>query len=147
MSAWPLTQPNYPTRLETIQVTVHHCLTLPSHPQSQWVHTTPVCLPLRPYCPSDFKHPGPSWCCSKLPVWQGRGPVDPAFSHESCGRPSWCQAWGCSCPGPSTGLRNLIVPKQSPYRLIFQCPLLFWPPNFIYGGIPLVIHSVPQKIG
>ena len=37
----------------------------------------------------------------------------------------WAGAWGCSCPGPCTGPRDLFVLKQSPYRLFFQCPLYF----------------------
>ena len=43
----------------------------PAGIQSHWC-TPPLCVChfiLIP--PSDFKHPGPSWCCSNL-VWQGR---------------------------------------------------------------------------
>ena len=34
-------------------------------------------------------------------------------------------AWGCSCPGPHAGPRDLIVLKPSPYHLFFQCRLYF----------------------
>ena len=72
---WPLTQPPSPTRPGTTWARVCHSPTLPSQGlQSQWVHTVPVCLPLCPYSPHDFKQPGLSWCCSNL-VWQGREPL------------------------------------------------------------------------
>ena len=95
-------------------------LTLPSQrPQSPWVLTAPVCLPLHPYSPPcDFKQPGVSRCCSNL-VWQGRKPLNwislksPAADLAGTG------------PGPHTGPRDLIVLKHSPYCLIFQCPLQF----------------------
>ena len=69
-----------------------------------------------------------------------------AISQESCGRSHRRWAWGCSHPGPCVGPRDLMVPKHSPYHLIFQCPLYFWPLIFIYAGKPLAVHSVPQKI-
>ena len=76
-SAWPLTHPNSPIRPGTDWVRVCHCPTLPRCcPQSQWGNISPVCFPLRPYSPPCyFKHPGPSWCCSNLLVWQGREPL------------------------------------------------------------------------
>ena len=50
--AWHLTQSHFPPRPGTIRVRIGHDPTLPSwHPQSLWVHTAPVCLPLRPYSP------------------------------------------------------------------------------------------------
>ena len=55
----------------------------------------------------------------------GEEAVNPALSQESCGRPSGHQTWGCSHPGPHAGSRSLIVLKQSPYCLVFQCPLHF----------------------
>ena len=81
-SAPPLTEPNFPTILETIQVRIHHSQLFsllqgsPSSPISlvmtQPASTVSGCeLPLC-VChfvfipPSDFKHPGPSWCCSNL---------------------------------------------------------------------------------
>ena len=145
-SAWPLTQPNSPTRLGTIQVRVRCGRTLPSwHPQSQWVHTTPVCLPLRPYPLSDFKHPGPFRGCSNLPVWQGRKPLTWFFPKNPVAYPAGARR-GLQSSYPCAGPKDLIVPKQSPYCLIFQCPLEFWPPIFIYAGILLAVHSVPQRI-
>ena len=68
-------------------------------------------------------------------------------SQNPAADPGGHQTWGCSRPGPCTGPRDIIVPKHSPYCLIFQFPLQFWPPTFIYAGIPLAVHSVPQKIG
>ena len=84
--------------------------------------------------------------------WAGLGVqearvTDPALSQELCDRPEGCWTWGCSHPGPCAGPRDLIVLKHSPYHLIFQCPLQFWPPVFIYAGVPLAVHSDPQKIG
>ena len=55
----------------------------------------------------------------------GVGATDTALSQEPCCRPSGCQTWGCSHPGPCTGLKDLIVLKHSPYCLIFQCSLQF----------------------
>ena len=75
------------------------------------------------------------------------GAIDLAVFQESCQWPGRHRAWSCSHPGPCTGPRDLMVPKQSPYCLIFQCPVQFWPTTFIYAGIPLAAHSVPQKIG
>ena len=46
------------------------------------------------------------------------------FSQEYYSRPGGRWAWGCSHPDPCTGPRDLIV-LNSPYHLIFQCPLQF----------------------
>ena len=74
---WPLTQPNSPTRPGTDRVRVRHCPASTSQPASTvsvGAHRPCVfaTLSLFPLC--DFKHPGPSWCCSNL-VWQGREPL------------------------------------------------------------------------
>ena len=79
-------------RLETICVSVHHRPTLlpslgitclPSfsgndpanvHSLSRW--KPPLCVCQFIFIPhSDFRHPGPSWCCSNLSLWQGREPL------------------------------------------------------------------------
>ena len=78
---------------------------------------------------------------------EGEGAIDLAVFQEPCSRPSGCQAWGSSRPGPCTGPGDLIVPKHSPYHLIFQCSLHFWPPIFIYAEMLLALHSAPQKMG
>ena len=85
-SDWLLTQPNSPTRLGADRVRGLQCPTLPSWcPQSQWVHTTPVCLQFCPPC--DFKCLGPSWCCSHL-VWQGREPLTWLFPKSPAKDPA-----------------------------------------------------------
>ena len=84
--------------------------------------------------PCKFKHPGPSRCWSKL-VWQGRELL------------TWLSPKNLATDPAGAGPRDLIVLKHCPYHLIFQCPLEFWPPIFIYAGIPLTVHSDPQKIG
>ena len=114
--------------------------------QSQWVHTAPVYLPLRLYSPQRLQTSMSILVLLEPPFLAGEAAIDLALSQESWGRPGGHRAWGCSCPGPCTGPRNLIVQKQSPYRLIFQCCLHFWPPTFICAGIPLAVHSVPQNI-
>ena len=145
-SAWPLTQPNSPTRPGTLWVRVHHSPTPPSQcPQSQWVHKTPVCWPLRPYSAQQRQASRSILVLLKPPYLAWEGATDLALSQESCGRPGGQRSWGCSHPGSGTGPRDLIVPKHSPYHLIFQYPLQFWPPTIIYAGIPMAVHSVPQK--
>ena len=113
------------------------------------VHSHSGCVP--PQCvshfisipPSDFQHPGPSWCWAALPALSGEGAGDLTLLPISCGR---CQAWGLSSLGLSADPRDLTVPGQSPYCLFFNVFCNVWLPNFIYGGIPLAVHSVPQKI-
>ena len=95
------------------------------HPQSHWVHTTPVCLPLYPYS-------RPVTSSTKIPPGDAQTLFGMEGSHWPCGH--W--AWACSGPGPRAGPRDLVVLKHSPYRLIFQWPLQFWSPIFIYAGIP-----------
>ena len=113
-STWPLTQPNSPTRPGTIRVRAHHSPTLPSrHPQSQLVYTAPRCLSPHPYSPSDFKHPGPSWCCSNL-VWQGRELLTWLSPKNSASDPV----------GTRTGSVTALVPTLVPGTLLSQSTLL-----------------------
>ena len=101
----------------------------------------PLCLYFPP-C-SDFKYPGPSWWCSILPVWQGRELLTWISSKAPVAGPvglglqqSWPWCWS---QGP-------YLPKAISLPSVFQCTLQFWPPTFIYSGIPLAVYSVPQKI-
>ena len=55
----------------------------------------------------------------------GEGAINPTLSQESCSRPGRRRPGGCSRPGPHAGPRDLFVLKQSPYLLLFQCPLWF----------------------
>ena len=90
-SAWPLTQPH---SNQTGGQTGSGSITAQLFPAG--VHSLSGCPPplcvchfvLIPHC--DFKHPGPSWCCSNF-VWQGREPLT-CLSQESCGRPCRCRA-------------------------------------------------------
>ena len=111
------------------------------------VHAAPVCLLLCPSSPMQLQASKSILMLLKPSCLAGEGAIDLALLQESCSRPSGHRAWGCICPGAGPGSRDLSVLNHSPYCLIFQCPLQFWPPNFIYAGIPLAIHSVPQKIG
>ena len=87
-STWPLTHPNSPTILGTHCVRFHHGPTLPSPcPHSQWVHTAPVCLPLRPYSPQGLQASSSFLVLLKPLCLAGEGVLDLALSQESCGRP------------------------------------------------------------
>ena len=130
-SAQPLTQLNFPSRPETIQVRVHHGPTVFPSPGVTWlpnssgnnpvgIHslsgwTPTLCVSHFIFIPpSDFKHPGPSWCHSILLVWQGRELLIWLSSRDpvvGIGR-----HWAGTCAGP----RELTVPKQSPYHLFFN---------------------------
>ena len=146
-SAWPLTQPHSLTRLGTMWFRVPHGPALPSQcPQSQRVNTTPVYLPLNHFSPQRLQA-SRSLLVLLKPCLAGEGAVDRSLSQEPCDRPGGHRAWGCSCPGPRAGPKDLIVPKQSHHHMIFQCLLQFGPPTFIYAGIPLAVPSVPWKIG
>ena len=50
------------------------------------------------------------------PCLAEEGAVDLVLFQEFCGKPGRGWAWGCSSPG----LRDLIVPKQSPDHLFFN---------------------------
>ena len=93
------------------------------------VHSPSGCVP--PLCvshfvsipPSDFQHPGPSWCQAALPALVGEGAGDLTLLPVSCGRRP---AGG---PQQPWSLRR----SQGPYRpssitslSVFQCPLQFW---------------------
>ena len=119
-SAWLFTQPNFPTSPETIQVRVSQGQT-PTFsrcylaPQFLWsgIHSPSRCILL--LCvshfvsipPSDFQHPGPSWCWAALPalVGEGAGDLIPA-----AGTGPWA-------PGS-------LVPAQIPGTLLSQCNVL-----------------------
>ena len=136
-SARPLTQPNFPTRPETIQVRVPQGPTLlPSpgvtwlsnfsgndpagvHSLSRWTLSQCVChfvfIP-----PSNFRYPGSSWCCSIFPVWQGREPLTWLSSKTPVA------GLAGAGPGAAAALVPTLVPgtlpsqKQSPYHLFFK---------------------------
>ena len=115
--------------------------TLPSLPtQSVWVHAAPGVCHFILIPPSNLKHPG--WSGAAQTLFVREGAVDLALSQESCSR--GCRAWGCShpCPrpGPQASLGELIVPKHSPYHMIFQCPPQFGPPlsPFSPSSLPLL---------
>ena len=94
--------------------------------------------------PSDFRNPGPSWCQAALPALVEEGAGDLTLLPLSCSR-HWGE--GFSSLHPRTDPRDLTVPVQSPHCLFFNVLYNFWPPNFIYAGIPLSVHSTPGKIG
>ena len=119
--ACPLTHPTSPTRPGTNQVKAHPCQCT----QSPLILSVPVCLLLHPYSHScDVKQPGLSQCCSNL-VRQGIEPLNWLSPKNLAADLEGAGAWGCCCPGPRAGPRDLIVLKHSPYCLIFQCPLQF----------------------
>ena len=119
--ACPLTQPTSPARPGAVRSGSHTAQL--STLLSQRLRVS-LGFPLRPYSPPfDFRPPGLSQCCSGL-VWQGRGPLI-RLSPRSPAAGLAGQAWGCSCPGPCVGPRDLFVLKQSPYLLFSQCPLYF----------------------
>ena len=59
--------------------------------------------------PSDFKHPGPSWCLSILPVWQGREPLTWLSSKTLVAGPG-------AGPGAAAALVPALVPGTLPSR-------------------------------
>ena len=147
--AWPLTQPNSPIRPETVQVRACHRPTFPSQcPQSQWVHTTPVCLPLCPDSPLRL-HATRTLLVLLKACLAGEGAIDLAFSQKSCGRHSR------QVPGLGLQLPWFPCWSQGPYCLealsllsdFFNVLYNFWSLIFIYAGILLTVHSVPQKLG
>ena len=100
-SASPLTQPNFPTTLETIQVRVRHGPTLPpspgvtrvlnfsgNDPASVYIArgcTLPLCVCHFIFIPfSDITHPG-DLVLLKHPCLAGEGAVDLALIQEFCG--------------------------------------------------------------
>ena len=56
--------------------------------------------------PSDFKHPGPSGCCSILPVWQERELLIWLSSTDLAAGAGRHWARDCSSPGPCSGPRD-----------------------------------------
>ena len=106
-----------------VRVRAPHSPTLNSPQPAPSVSGLQVCS-LCPYSPPcNFKQRGLSWCFSSF-VWQGRELLTgslPGVLRQAPHR----RAWGCSCPGPCIGTRDLFVLKQSPYLLSSQCPLFF----------------------
>ena len=77
------------------------------------------------------------------------GAIDLGLSQEPCGRPSVCWTCSCSHPGPCTGLGDIIVPKHSPYCLIFQCLLQFLVTNLhiCWGNVGCWLCSSEDQLG
>ena len=121
--ACPFTQPTSPARPGTVRVRAPHGPTLNS---PQLVPTVSVGLPTTSSLfPSLRLQATRSLSVLLKPCLAGEGAVNPALSQESCGRPGRFWAWGYSHPGPCTGSRDLLVLKQSPYHVVFQCLLYF----------------------
>ena len=102
-SPWPLAQLNSPdwglSRSGPITAQLFPAI----HSLSR--RTSPLCV-----CrfilisPSDFNHPGPSWWCSNLPVWQGREPLTWLSSKNPVVDP-----WGAG-PGAAATLVLVLLP-------------------------------------
>ena len=119
--ACPLAQPTSPARPGVVRVRIPGG---PTFNSPQPVPEVSLGFPLHPYSPPcDFRQPGLSQCCSGL-VWQGREALTQLSPRSHAAGPHR-RAWGCSCPSPRIGPRDLFVLKQSPYFLFSQCPLYF----------------------
>ena len=113
------------------------------------MHTTPVCLLLRPYSPQWLQASRSLLVLLKPHCLAEEGAIDLAVFQESCSRPSRCGDWGCSGPGPQAGLRYLIVPEQSPYHLIFSMPstVLDSNPHIRWDSIGCSLCSSEDQLG
>ena len=78
------------------------------------------------------------------PCLAGKGAVNPSLSQESCSRLGGRRAWGCSCPGPRAGPRDIFVLKHPLTICFFSVLYTFWSPIFINTGVLLGVHFVPQ---
>ena len=124
------TQANFPTRLETVRVRVPHgptppisrCSPAPQFlwcrcPQSQRMCTTSVCLPLHLYSLQWLQASRYILVQLHPPCLAGEGAVDLTLIQGSCSR-HWAR--GCRSTAPHAGPRDLTVPTQSPYCLLFN---------------------------
>ena len=118
--------PTSPARLGAVRVRIARSPTF----NSPWpAPAVSLGFPLRPYSPPcDFRQPGLSQCCSGL-VWQRKWLLTGISPKSPVAGPArgW-GAWGCSCPGPRVGPKDLFFLKLSPYLLFSQCPLYFFVP-------------------
>ena len=147
-NTWPLTQPNTPIRMETVPVSVHQGPTLHSwRPQSLQSADSPCVFAtssLFPPATSSIQvHPG----AAQTSLFGRGGSHSPGFLPRILRQTRWAPGLGLQPPWSPHRSQESYCPKHSPYHLIFQWPLQFWPPIFIYAGIPLAVHSVPQKMG
>ena len=112
------------------------------------IHSPSRCIP--PLCvshfisisPSNFQHPGPSWCWTALSALVGEGAGDLTVLPDSCGR---CQVGGHSSLGPCSDPRDLTISAHSPHCFSMSSAIFCLQTSYKLGFCWL--FTVPQKIG